>query len=396
MIPHVLFVDDEPRILQGLQRMLRTVRKEWRMSFANGGEEALALMADDPVEVVVSDMRMPGMNGGQLLTQVQARHPAVLRFVLSGQCEEDTMFELVSNSHQFFAKPCDAEKLIARIKRALALRDGIGQQEVAMLVAGLAAVPSPAALHEKLVTLLRSAEPSLDEVAAVISRDSGMAAKILQLSNSAYFGIGKPVCSPNLAVKMLGLDTLKALVLTHGVVAAVADNAAFDRVWRHNRWAASAARAIAEAEGLDPDSVENAAVAGMLHDIGALLLAASRPADYQRVIAAGAQESAARLEIEQEIFGTTHAEVGAFLLGLWGLPDSVVDAVCYHHKPRESSHSKFCVLTAVHVAEGLTQIDQYGVLPESALDMEYLERIGMAGRLEDWRSAVQGPDSMVA
>jgi len=106
----VLFVDDEPRILDGRRRMLRSMRHEWKMSFAETGQEALAILANQPFDVVVVDMRMPGMDGVQLLSEVRKRHQ-IIRIVLSGTADREAILRAVGLAHQYLSKPCDAETL---------------------------------------------------------------------------------------------------------------------------------------------------------------------------------------------------------------------------------------------------------------------------------------------
>src|ERR1017187_6368046 len=108
---NLLFVDDEVRVLQGLQRQLYGMRNEWNMNFKEGGAKALDFMASAPVDVIVTDMMMPGMDGAQLLTEVMKRHPDTIRIVLSGHADREAILRLVGPAHQYLSKPCDAEEL---------------------------------------------------------------------------------------------------------------------------------------------------------------------------------------------------------------------------------------------------------------------------------------------
>ena len=140
----ILFVDDEPRLLQGLQRMLRPQRHEWDMLFANGGEEALAVMAQTAVDVVVTDMRMPGMDGASLLQQVHARFPGAMRIVLSGQFDVEAGLRAVPVAHQFLTKPCDPDKLKAAIERSSQLTGAaVPDEATRRIVSAIGVLPSP-------------------------------------------------------------------------------------------------------------------------------------------------------------------------------------------------------------------------------------------------------------
>ncbi len=130
---NLLFVDDEPRVLQGLQRQLHGMRHEWDMHFVENGAAALEYMAREPVEVIVSDMLMPGMDGAQLLGEVLLRHPHTVRLVLSGHADREAVLRLIGPAHQYLSKPCNAEELRAAIARALALRDLLANDQLKQL-----------------------------------------------------------------------------------------------------------------------------------------------------------------------------------------------------------------------------------------------------------------------
>src|SRR5579863_1343288 len=117
----LLFVDDEPKLLQGLQRQLRPMREEWDMHFVESGNSALEFMSGRPVDIIVSDMMMPGMDGSQLLAEVAKKHPQTVRIVLSGQAEREAVLRLVGPAHQFLSKPCEADELRKAVSRAFAL-----------------------------------------------------------------------------------------------------------------------------------------------------------------------------------------------------------------------------------------------------------------------------------
>ena len=118
----VLFVDDEPNVLDGLRRSLRGFRREWDMRFAPGGAAALAILGEAQADVVVSDMRMPGMNGDELLAEVRRRHPQTVRIVLTGECAREAMTRVTTLAHRVLTKPCDPDELRSAIQQAFALQ----------------------------------------------------------------------------------------------------------------------------------------------------------------------------------------------------------------------------------------------------------------------------------
>ncbi len=389
---NVLFVDDEPNVLSGLRRILRPLRSEWAAEFAEGGPQALAILEKAPYDVVVTDIRMPGMSGVQLLEEVRRRHPKAVRIILSGQCDEESSAKAACVAHQMLSKPCDAETLKSAVARACARRDLLSGDALVALVARRGSVPSPPALYAEVARELEGPEPCLDRVAELVARDPGMSAKILHLVNSSFFALRTPASSPKGAVTLLGLETVRTLVLTFGIFSRFepvpGSPLSAEALWDHSRAAGELAGAIAEAEGADARVAAHAAVAGLLHDIGKLVLLDSLPEAYVETLSRAGSEDRPLWEVERETLGASHAEVGASLLGLWGVPEPVVDAVAWHHRPGECPAAAFGPVTAVHAADALLAGGGPGAA--ARLDEAYLARLGLADRKARWEQ-LRGP-----
>lgn len=387
----ILFVDDEPNVLQGLQRMLRSMRSEWNMDFAGGGEEALRKLEEAPFDVIVSDMRMPGMSGAQLLKEVARRYPNMVRIVLSGHSDREYILQLVTTTHQYLAKPCDAETIKDTVNRACALRDLLASENLGALVSQIKSLPSLPSLYTRIIEILQSDDPSLQKIGEIVSEDIAMSAKVLQLVNSSFFGIARRISNPIQAVMFLGLETVKALVLSVQIFAKWESRKVkgfeIESLWHHSMTVGAMARRLAETEQLSAREADEAFTAGLLHDVGKLILAASLPNAYQKVLAASKAQRIPLWQVEEQAFGTTHAEVGAYLLGLWGLPTSIVEAVAWHHRPAECPAHTFCPLTTVHVANALWHQSAH-TEEESVqvLDTVLIESIGLTQRLPVWQS----------
>ena len=214
MKKRILFVDDEPKILEGLQRTLRSMRQEWEMQFAGSGQEALECLSKEPFDVVVSDMRMPGMDGAQLLKEVMRLYPQIARIILSGHSDQEIVLKSVRIAHQYLAKPCEAETLKSVVTRTCALRELLADDAVRRMVSNMDSIPSLPSLYAEIMEEIQSPNASIQRVGKIISKDMGMTTKILQLVNSAFFGLRRHVSSPSQAVSLLGLDTIRALVLS--------------------------------------------------------------------------------------------------------------------------------------------------------------------------------------
>lgn len=396
----ILFVDDELMVLQGLQRMLRSMRDVWDMHFVDNGDDALRLMESRPFDVIVSDMRMPHMNGAELLTRVMTRYPSTVRLILSGYADKDLILKCVGSTHQYLSKPCDAESLKATIQRASNLEGALQSDRLKKLVCQMSRLPSIPALYVDVVRKASRPDASLEEVGNIIGRDLAMTAQVLKLSNSAFFGLRRQLSSPDEAVAYLGLDTIKSLVLSiHAFSQFEGLNSgplSLDALWSHSMRVAGLAKGIAKLEGRDVKSAEEAFAAGMLHDVGKLVLAVNLPKEFAEACQHAHKDNVEAYVAEERIFGASHADVGGYLIGLWGLPVPVVEAVALHHSPEQAAQRAFSPLTCVHAANALEweehPFDASAGHPE--LNKKYLDSIGVSPRLAAWRELLTSPEAI--
>lgn len=384
---NILFVDDEPNILDGLRRMLRPLRSDWDMFFANGGNEALKLLAEKPIDVVVSDMKMPGMDGAQFLQEVSTVYPQIVRIILSGYSEDEMIFKSIGAAHQFLSKPSDPETLKETVNKACALRDLLQDEKIRRLVSQMRSVPSLPTLYSELLHELESFDPRIEKIAKIIKQDIGMTAKILQLVNSAFFGLRRNITDAAQAINFLGLDTIKSLALGIGVFSQFekTNENVLSELWSHSIAVGRIARAISEK--VNPSVASDSFTAGLLHDIGEVLLAVNLPEKFAQAQILVEKEQLTRLEAEKQILETTHSEVGAYLLGLWGLPHQVVEAVAFHHNPSNFQSDKFTPLTAVHIANAINRFgsEDWSIEAERFIDIKHLQTIGLLEKLPDWQ-----------
>jgi len=392
----VLFVDDDQMVLDGLRRMMRPLRKALDMKFALGGQEALKLMENEEFDVIVSDMRMPGMDGASLLEEVKKRYPGTMRVVLTGQASEDATMKVVKAAHQFLDKPCEPERLKEVLQRALFIKRLMTHPALERLVAGLESLPSLPEIYTEIQRLLEDPESSVDDVAELVAKDVAMSAKILQLVNSAFFGHFQKVETPQKAVHLLGLETLKALVLSLHVFSQFSDHErlpfSIEALWKHSLSVAALAKVLALKENLSEMEVDNAFLGGLLHDIGKLVLAANMPDEYRQAMEHADKEGMELFQAEVDFFKAGHPEVGAYLMGLWGLPGPVVEAIAYHHRPDRYPSQRFDSFSAVYAANVLDYEDKSdfsmaGSIPQ--FDVEYLRRIGCDRKVEIWRDLIR-------
>lgn len=392
----LLFVDDETMLLDLYKMVFEDEQDRWEINFAPGGKEALAMMDEEPMDVLVSDMRMPGMSGAELVQEVMKRHPRTSRLIMSGYADSEQIAQCLGATHQFIAKPFELQNLRGTISRVCSLDSWLLDERLKSLVAQLRSLPSLPSLYFRIMEALASSDTSLEQVGDIIASDPSMTAKILQLVNSAFFGIARRISNPVEAVQFLGVGRVRSLVLSLHVFSCFDEvrvkNFSIERVWKHSMATGLIAQKISRMQKADRAFVDEAYVAGMLHDIGKVMLAASLPDQYEGAVNLAAEQKLTLVEAERETFGVTHAQVGAYLLGLWGLPITIVEAVAFHHNPMESAVKTFSPLTAVHVASALERQlrEPEANATEVAVDSEYLSELGgIEDRLEDWREAAE-------
>ncbi|MBI5524359.1 MAG: HDOD domain-containing protein [Desulfarculus sp.] len=395
----ILFVDDESKILDGLRRMLRGMRQQWEMVFVEGGALALDLLAREHFDIVVTDMRMPGMDGVALLSQVRQLYPHMARIILSGHSDQEVVMKSVRLAHQYLAKPCDHEKLQKVLQQAASMRQFLVQDNLISLVTQIEALPSMPATHTRLLEALDAEDGSLEKIGQLISQDMGMTALMLKLVNSAFFGLQRHIASPQQAVALLGLEIIRGLVLSQGLFNALEPQQfpgmSFQELWRHSLAVGAYAKTIVQLEGEDQTLVDNAFIAGMLHDVGKLVLATVARKEYIQVIQAVRQQDRLVAAVELEVLGTSHARAGAYLMGLWGLSEEIVVAVALHNKPVFTSSSGGrkgrLLLAAVHAANVLEH-ELCVIHPGYArpkLDRGFMAEANLIDNVPHWRQACQ-------
>lgn len=389
----ILFVDDEQHVLDALRRMLHGMRGQWEMQFATSGKAALDILQASPQDVVVADMRMPGMDGVTLLDEIRTRHPGVIRLILSGHSDTNTALKSVRHAHQFLLKPCKAEELMAAIARATTFQDIFSNEAVRTVVARIETLPSLPRTYLELMRELRREEPSLRVIGELVNQDVGMSANILKLVNSAFFGLRTHVSSPLHAVNLLGTEIIKALIISLHLFSRFNMDRfpgfSLELLWKHSLTTGLFAKTIAQIEGRRPPEIDDCFISGLLHDVGKLLLAANFEQRYQEVLARSRAERRTVHDMEREAFAASHAEIGAYLLGLWGLPENVVTAIFGHHTPPSAPTPGFSTLLAVHAANSLEHelVVLNADYAPHPMDTAFLQTAAMDHRIEAWRKA---------
>jgi HD-like signal output (HDOD) protein len=387
----ILFVGEDMELWEELRNHQLSGQSEWDYAFAKSGLQALNSLAQSPCDAVVADLQMAGMNGAQLLDEVMQRNPGTLRFIRAGLADQQAAMKCVGTAHQYLMKPSDSTTLRSALARAFSLESWLPGEKVQKLISQMRKLPSPPNLYFQIVAELQSPDASLDKVGALISQDLVLSAKMLQVVNSAVFGLQMQVGKPVDAVLYLGMETTKSLVLLAHTFSyfdkVKTADFSVDRLWRHSVTAGKFAEQIARAEGASVEVTGQSFTAGMLHDIGKLLLAANLPVEFKAMLQQAKAGQLSLDEVETATLGVAHGELGACLLGIWGLPTAIVEAVALHHRPTQFLSKTFCPLTAVHAANAIEHAldPQPGIGPAPAADAQYLAELGLAERFAAWR-----------
>jgi HD-like signal output (HDOD) protein len=391
----ILFVDDDPLLLSVYDAMLVGETDRWQYATAGNGQEALEALAQGSFDVVVSDMRMPGMSGIELMKEVCRRHPQVSRIIISGLGDQEEIARGLETTHQFLTKPVRLGELLDTLERIGQLDAYLQDDKLKALAGKLDSLPSFPSVYLQIMTEINSEEPSVEAIAEIVIQDPALTAKMLQVANSAAFGLGQKVSSPFEAVQFLGMATVRSISLSAHVFSSFeqAGLRGFSsaRLWDDALYCAQITRAIMHAEKAAESEIQDACTAALLRNTGQLMLAVNFPKEFYEAIARANQLNVPLQTAEQEIFGATHSGVAAYLFGLWGLAAPMVEAVAFHLEPGRSSVQTFSPLAAVHVAHVLAQELGREKLPgqPAEIDHGYLATIGTDQRLEVWRTESQ-------
>jgi HD-like signal output (HDOD) protein len=392
MKKRILFVEDDPLQLQMYGMMLEDERNRWEVVTVDDGPQALRLMEQSPFDVIVADWLMPGLDGAELMKEVRTRFPRSSRIILSVLGDQEKVARCLNDIHQFIPKPFDVKVLKTTLSRICGLDACLQDDKLKALIGQLGTLPSFPTLYVEVMKETACRDSSIESIAAIIAKDPGMTAKMLQIVNSAVIALAHRVSSPFEAVEYLGLGTVRSLVLSAHIFSCLGQTNlkgfSVNQLWNHSVGTGALARRIMQLEGAEAADADDAYTAGMLHDVGKLMLANSLPEQFQQALTLAAERQVPLHEAEAEVFGATHAGAAAYLLGLWGLPAPLVEAVAFHHTPRKSERPDFSPLTAVHLANVFEQ-EISGTKSggrRSAIDVDCPGIAGRPDRVEIWRA----------
>lgn len=387
---HLLIVDDEIHELDRLRKALSPLGSSWEISFAKNAFEALAQFECTPFDVIVTDLSMPGMDGIQLLTEVVRRFPRTIRILMTNPQERERIFHSICLAHQFLIKPCKTAELVNAIQRTFRLHHRLNTPNIQQMVVRIGVLPSIPAVYYRLIKIINDQDSSMSKAAALIEQDTGMSAKVLQLVNSAFFGLRQQVTSIAQAVPLLGLDTMKSLVAWFQLATQFSNvtqaGILQDKMQQHCMLTARYAQVLANHLGFDRYDIDDIFTSGLLHEVGVLILANAFPREYLKISSGPYDQKYSLTRSEINTFGVTHAEVGAYLLALWGFREQAVEAVCFHHQPWETA-SELNSISVLYLAHVLAC--QQDPATPLQFNEKYLQELHVLNHLDEFRALCQ-------
>ena len=398
----LLFVDDDLNVLDGLRRMFYSMRDRWEMEFVTNAEAALLACAEHPFDIVVSDLRMPGMDGIELLSVIRDQYPGTARIILSEFAGMELLTRAVSIAYRVLLKPCNPFELTETVERIGVLQDVFCKPAMRQFIGALGELPTLSSTYMDLTRALGQSHTSVSTIAKIVGQDVGMSAKMLQVVNSGFFGLSHRATSVEQAVSYLGTDAIKTLALHSEafrmfVPSARIPNSFWEKTQRHSRRTAIIAGTLPVSREIREATI----VAALLHDAGTLALASTVPEQFCGVLDEMKNRNCSQAEAEEARLGTTHAEIGAYLLGLWGIHSVAVEAIAHHHHPSRIKHAGLDCSLAVYLSNLLAhevEIHPDGCNGEylSDTDRRELEAVGLLDQLPVfWDRALEALGEMV-
>lgn len=350
MKKNILFVDDEKQILRAIKRLF--LSENYNVFLAESGKDALEILKNNHISIMVTDMRMPGMGGYELLQTVKALYPETLRLILSGYADENQIFNAIQNNlaKLYMFKPWDNEKFVDMINQISNFEDLRQNKRILNIIDKIDVLPTLPERYNKFNKLVES-DASIDKISDFIEEDPSISASVLHIANSAFYA--SKVGSIKQAISFLGLANIKNIVLFTNVFNISGNFEIFKvkELWEHLA-ITNKIQHLIYSKLLNKKMPEYFSTAGLLHDIGKILEMQYFNTEYKKIIAtAKTNKDKSIVEIENEILNINHCEFGAHLLDWWGVPHPIIEAALYHHDPLNENVLNKELICVVYVAD---------------------------------------------
>ena len=394
MSKRILFFSGNPVEREVIQAELCASEEGWEKCMSSTFDEAVAALQTGSFDAVVA-AHHADKSSAKLLNWAAEHHPKVARLIIADHREREDVLRAVLATHQFLPRPVVPAVLAGTIESALLLGGSLPNEVLLTLAASIKVFPPMPSLYFKVMGELNSPDYSAQTVADILSKDLAMTTRLLQVINSGLYGLPRRITDLTEVVNLLGQEVVNSLVigihvfLQHDHIKPLYFS--ISQIWQHSTAVATGARLITQMETGSAERAAEAYTAGLLHDIGKLVLANNFEAQYNAAQKAARELHQPLWEAEVKEFGVSHAEMGAFILGRWGMPMALLEATAWHHHPSRSASQEFSALTAVHIANALEH-DLHGSKHSgdpSQLDRFYIEALGLTDRIDVWRECLR-------
>jgi len=390
---NIMLVDEDILVLKALKRSLHKFKDQWTVFYAQSPHAALEQLDQGAIDVLITEVRLTVADGELFLRSFLKRHPRAARIVLTGDTRGDAIFRFAGLAHQLLAKPWSDQTLDETIQRADLISRMLSNDHIKRTLNLIEKFPSIPEIYIELTEKLRAGEPSLREIGETIIRDPSLTIKLLQIVNSPFYGLPMPVTDPQKAVALLGLDIVKGFVLTSGLFnqyeSKTIANFQIGALWQHSLNTANIVRQIAKMARLELEISETSFVASLLHDVGKIIIASNFQEEFKEIRKYSLSEGVPDWHAEQIVLGASHAEIGAYLLGLWGLPLNVIKPVQEHHQPDWQEHIRIDQTALVHIANAIEKTTATGSENRLAdLDLGYVAHLQLSESVAEWQRQI--------
>ena len=377
---------------KALAEITQALGKEWGVTSVSSEADATAQFEKRAFDALLVDFNLGSPDASELLNQVLEKHPQTIRFLSVYEADLALVAAKVNGTHHILPKPIEAASLRSRIENAL--KDSGSEPSATDSANAAPESPKISSVYAEVLKALESPNVTNKQVGKILARDAELTAEILKLTNSSYLGLPRNITSPAEAVGALGFETVKAVVMAQQFLAEhkemVPCYLSLEQIWQHSVNVGQIARDLVLFETKDRALASQALVAGLLHDLGKVVLAKNFEDLYGRVTSLARKQPVALWEVEKEMFGASHGEIGGCLLGMWNLPLAIVDAAALHHEPPLGEHDRLSPLAAVHIAnviERELRPNEDGMMVAPVIHAPFLNEIGLLHRLPVWRAA---------
>lgn len=394
MSANLLIIDSNLEATESYQKALAPKAASWTVHYAASADEGLKLAEAHTPDIIVTALSLNDGQGLKVLSQAIDAAPLAHAFIAAEESDRPQLAAAFEGGCRYLPSPCPSDRLLLEFQRCLAIDAWLESPVIKEIVSSRSEFESLPAHHHQIVTALNAPHSAIDEVAEAIANDLALSAKVLETANSSFYGFDENVADIKQAISLLGLSNTRNIVLATHVFSKVGQDSEHQslikEIWHHSIAVAGAARRICLHETNNHCAAEEAYSAGLLHDIGKIVLLGVVPDEYIEAQRLSREESLSAWQTEYKVLGCDHAEVGAYLLAKWGLPSTVSEAAALHHRPANSCHGTFSTLAAVHAANAIVRKRRNPKHADATPITNFLIEIGKSQQWADWEAIAKG------